>query len=458
MTKHGYSTTSPSVCIIGSGPAGFGITQYLLKNHATVKVDMVEKYPVPYGLIRYGVSPDHQNVKNCIHKYEKIAVNPRFSFFGNVAVGSVISLRQLIERYNAVVMCYGAQKTKLLKIPGEELGNVFTANQFVGWYNGVPEWSNLDPDLSCEEATIIGVGNVALDCARMLLKPVVTMKDIDLPSYTMDKLLQSNIKIVNIIGRRGPLQMACTRRELSEICDLDNIETIADHSVFTEEVKNALKIKDLKLRKTQRLVKYLNDVLNRNFSTTVSTGNSEKEFNIKLLRSPVEITGTNSVSSVVLRKNILSGPDAFNPVITSSEETETIGSGLVISCLGYDNEPLESDVALPFNQGRIENKHGKVDNFSSLYACGWCKSGAKGVLADTLNDSIVTGSTIVDDLNNITGSDIKDPNLCVLLKKKNIRYLTWDDWKTLDQFETRRGLSQGKIREKITSVDEMLNL
>lgn len=452
-----YVSTQPQVCIVGSGPAGFVLAQTLLKNNSSFKVDMFEKRPIPFGLIRYGVSPDHQDVKNCINGYTKTAESDRFSFFGNVEVGNDVTLTELCGAYHAVVLCTGAQAELKLGVPGEHLHNVLTSNQFVGWYNGVPEYQNLDFDLSGKTAVIVGVGNVALDVARLLFKSTEELQETDITNEALDKLSRSNITNIHIIGRRGPLQMACTRKELAEITDMPDVVTYVDSEHFSEAVEKALNVKDLKLRKYQRLVKYL-----QKKAVEKETHTLTKNFFVKFLRSPAHIMTKNgkSVSAISLRKREIAGDDAFNPTITDTEVFEKIQCDLIISCIGFANTPFTSDM-ICYKNGKIVQNKGQISLEKGLYTCGWCSHGPKGVLADSGNDSLLTGTTILSDLPSLLsnkcdchGSDV----ILDILKRKNVQLVEWKDWEKIDQTEISEGEKVGKIREKVLTHEEMLIL
>lgn len=445
------SRTQPRVAIIGSGPAGFGIAQYLLKNHKSMLVSMIEKNPVPYGLIRYGVSPDHQDVKNCINGYDKLAENPRFSFYGGIEVGKTISLEDVVNVFDGAVMCVGAQEPLNLDIPGENLQNVFSAKEFVGWYNGEDEHKDALPDLTGDTAVIIGVGNVALDCARMLLKPACHLKDTDITQHSFQSLEMNNIKNIVLVGRRGPLQMACTRRELSEITEIDHVETNVSSEYFTKDIKEALEIKNLKLRKTQRLVKHLLK------SAESYNPDAYSNFNIKLLRTPIEIHGEDKVESVSLQKNTILGGDAFSPEIIGSNDVETIPCSLIISAIGYSNKV--PDGRIPNENGRILTAKGRVEFPFPLYSCGWCRTGPRGVLGDTLNDCLLTGTNMLHDLESGTWRSIGEKqSLDALLMQKDILYYTWRHWKLIDAFEIESGAKHGKVREKVISLCDMATI
>ncbi|XP_076654152.1 NADPH:adrenodoxin oxidoreductase, mitochondrial isoform X3 [Halictus rubicundus] len=215
----------PKVCIVGAGPAGFYAAQQLLKTSGDVHVDVLEKLPVPFGLVRFGVAPDHPEVKNVIHTFEKTASNPRFQFIGNVNVGKDVSIQQLQEIYHAVLLTYGAEEDKQFNIPGENLENVISGRRFVGWYNGVPADSNLKLNLDVEEAVVLGQGNVAIDIARILLTPVDKLRTTDITSFALEQLSKSKVRKVSLVGRRGPLQAAFTIAELREIIKLDGCKT-----------------------------------------------------------------------------------------------------------------------------------------------------------------------------------------------------------------------------------------
>jgi len=449
------SAGKPHVCVVGSGPAGFALAQTLLKNNDLVQVDMFEKLPVPFGLIRYGVSPDHQDVKNCINGYSKTAESSRFSFYGNVNVGTDVTVENLLSAYHAVVLCHGSQGERNLRIPGSHLSNIFTSNQFVGWYNGHPEYQNINPDLSGRNAIMIGVGNVALDCARMLLKPVGDLHETDITSASLNSLSNSTIDNVHIVGRRGLLQMACTRKELSEICGLSDVATVIDSVHFSSELKSALKVKDLKKRKVQRLVKYLMKVAK---DGKASDSSLMKQFLVHLLMKPVEVLSEDgkSASAVKFQLNKLSG-DAFSPEIISTEDTVTLPCDLLISCIGYGQTAVQEPAA----KYTSKLQDGVVDMNAGLYSSGWCNIGATGVLADTSNDSLATGQRLLSHLPELM---TRKPDcqgftqISAVLGERGGKRFSWQDWEKIDSVETQKGALAGKVREKVTCVDEMFEI
>ncbi|XP_048467090.1 NADPH:adrenodoxin oxidoreductase, mitochondrial [Rhincodon typus] len=220
------------VCVIGSGPAGFYTAQHLLKYHESSVVDIYEKLPVPFGLVRFGVAPDHPEVKNVINTFSQTAHHNRCSFYGNVTVGKDISIEELKQAYHALILTYGAETNRMLNVPGENLLGVYSARTFVGWYNGLPENKNLNPELSSETVVVLGHGNVALDVARILLSPVDLLKKTDIAGHALEAIAASNVKRVLIVGRRGPLQVAFTIKELREMINLPGTRPLLNPSDF----------------------------------------------------------------------------------------------------------------------------------------------------------------------------------------------------------------------------------
>ncbi|XP_018544016.2 NADPH:adrenodoxin oxidoreductase, mitochondrial [Lates calcarifer] len=231
---------SPKVCIVGGGPAGFYTAQHLIKARQDVEVDIYERLPVPFGLVRFGVAPDHPEVKNVINTFTQTAKHTRCSFYGNVNVGKDVSVEELQRAYHAVVLSYGAEGNRSIGVPGEELTGVYSAKDFVGWYNGLPSCRELSPDLSCETAVILGQGNVALDVARVLLSPLDILKKTDITQPALEALTGSQVRRVLIVGRRGPMQVACTIKELREMVNLPDTRpemVVSDFEGVTEALK-----------------------------------------------------------------------------------------------------------------------------------------------------------------------------------------------------------------------------
>ncbi|XP_017893540.1 NADPH:adrenodoxin oxidoreductase, mitochondrial isoform X1 [Ceratina calcarata] len=443
-TKH----IVPKVCIVGAGPAGFYAAQQLLKGTNNIEVDILEKYPVPYGLVRFGVAPDHPEVKNVIHTFEKTASNPRFRFIGNVDVGKDVTIKELQELYHAVLLTYGAEEDKVFNIPGENLNNVISGRRFVGWYNGVPADSNLNINLDVEEAVILGQGNVAIDIARILLTPVDKLKNTDITSFALERLSRSKVRKVSLIGRRGPLHAAFTIAELREILKLDGCKTYwrADDFINVREVVSTLARPRKRL--TELMLKYLEEM-------SSDTKAATKELHPIFLRSPVQFLGTDRVHSVKLSINKLQGDDIHQQVAVSTGLFEEIPCGLAFRSIGYKSVAVESSLPFDAKLGRIINSGGKVQD--KLYAAGWIATGPMGVILSTMTNAFQVGALINKELL-ITGNKPGSVGLSRILDQRGRRVTTYNDWKKIDAVECERGEKLGKPREKIVDTNEMLEI
>ncbi|KAH0563627.1 NADPH:adrenodoxin oxidoreductase, mitochondrial isoform X1 [Cotesia glomerata] len=445
-----FKEAIPRVCIIGSGPAGFYACQQLLKLSENIHIDILERLPVPYGLVRFGVAPDHPEVKNVINTFEKIAKNSRVRFMGNINVGQDISVEELKDNYHAVLLAYGSDQDKLLGIVGEQLGNVISARKFVGWYNGVPSDKDLKINLNVEEAVIFGQGNVALDIARILLTPIDDLKKTDITSYALEELSQSKVKKIWLVGRRGPLQAAFTIAELREILKLQNCKTIWRSTDF-EKVKEYLP-------QLSRPKKRLMELMLNNLSPTFDDNNkinNKKLFAPIFYRGPKQIIGRDSVEKVVLSINDVVGLDFLTADAIPTCDEEEISCGLVFRSIG--SKSVQIDESIPFDpcRGLVINSHGKVQN--NLYAAGWAATGPIGVILSTMTNAFQTGNLIKQELN-VSDHKAGTKGLIKILEKKNIPIVTFENWEKIDKAERDRGKLLGKPREKIVDVAEMLKV
>lgn len=452
---------TPQICIVGSGPAGFYTAQHLLK-HTQAVVDIYEKLPVPFGLVRFGVAPDHPEVKNVINTFTQTAQSERCNFLGNVTVGRDVTVEELQKAYHAVVLSYGAEDRRELGIPGEKLQGVYSARDFVGWYNGLPGNRYLSPDLSSETAVILGQGNVALDIARMLLSPLELLKKTDVTQPALEALSQSRVKKVLLIGRRGPLQVAFTIKELREMINLPGTRPINDPSDF-QGLGNFLK--DLprpRKRLTELLVKSALEAPGEKESAR--RGQCNREWGLRFFRSPVAVLPSDDgkrAAGVRLSVTRLEG-SGESTVAVLTGETEDISCGLILSSIGYRSVPISPGVPFLPKQGIIPNSMGRVQGAPGLYCSGWVKRGPTGVIATTMTDSFDTAQTLLEDIKSeaLNLSDRRAGASAVreLLLLRGVQTVSFSDWEKIDAVETAQGLEVGKPREKILDTEEMLRL
>ncbi|CAF9938099.1 MAG: NADPH-adrenodoxin reductase [Alectoria fallacina] len=428
---------------------------------------MYECLPVPFGLVRFGVAPDHPDVKNCQDKFEQVASSPRFNFIGNIAIGKDLPLANLRPHYNAITFAYGATKDRKLGISSEDrLKGIYSARDFVGWYNGLPEHQALAPDLELgEEAVIIGQGNVALDVARTLLSHVDGLRKTDMTDQALNTLSKSRVKRVRVIGRRGPMQASFTIKEVRELLNLPSVsfEPI-DPALFPP---NATKLPRTPKRLTQLLVK----------GSSTPALQARKSWSLDFFLSPTSFNASNAtpctLSSLTFLRNEVKGPDIFASSATVSPTTSEIlyPTSLAFRSIGYKSEAIEGmkDLGIDFDERRgiIPNDlHGRITSLSEdgtgipgLYCSGWVKRGPAGVIANTMEDAFDTAESIAKDWENkepfMAGTNGWDA-LQEDAATKNLRPVSWDNWKRIDVAEKKRGKAKGKEREKFTSIPDML--
>ncbi|XP_039715234.1 NADPH:adrenodoxin oxidoreductase, mitochondrial isoform X1 [Pteropus medius] len=457
---------TPQICVVGSGPAGFYTAQHLLKHHARAHVDVYEKQLVPFGLVRFGVAPDHPEVKNVINTFTQTARSDRCAFYGSVVVGRDVTVPELREAYHAVVLSYGAESHQALEIPGEELPGVFSARAFVGWYNGLPEnretsLLQLAPDLSCDTAVILGQGNVALDVARILLTPPEHLEKTDITEAALGVLRRSRVKTVWIVGRRGPLQVAFTIKELREMIQLPGTRPILDPADFSG-------LQD-RIKEAPRPRKRLMELLLR--TATEKPGAQEaarqalasRAWGLRFFRSPQQVLPSpdgQQVAGIRLAITRLEGVGEATRAVPTGD-TEDLPCGLVLSSVGYKSRPIDPSVPFDPKLGIIPNVEGRVVDVPGLYCSGWVKRGPTGVIATTMTDSFHTSQTLLQDLKaGLLPSGPRPGYSAVeaLLRSRGVRPVSFSDWEKLDAEEVSRGQGAGKPREKLLDPQEMLRL
>ncbi len=461
MTLPGTTTDPLRVAIVGAGPAGYYAADHLLKQDGVVvEVDMIDRLPTPYGLVRAGVAPDHQKIKAVTAAFDKVAANPRFRFYGGVDFGRHISLADLGRHYHQVVFSTGAQTDRRMGIPGEDLHGSHPATEFVAWYNGHPDYRDCQFDLSQERAAVVGVGNVAIDVARILCRSPEELAVTDIADYALEALRKSRIKEVYLLGRRGPAQAAFTNPELKEVGELADADVLA----VPEEVElDPLSRADVERGQDRATLKKV-EIL-REYAQRKPSGKSKKLI-MRFLVSPVEISGDESgrVSALRLVRNRLEATQAGTLQAKATDQFETLPAGLVFRSVGYRGVPL---LGVPFHEswGVILNEAGRVLETDTkqpvvgVYAAGWIKRGPTGVIGTNKPDAAETVTCMMEDraAGRIQKPDEPDAAAAErMMRAHQPAYVSYQDWLKLNAVEVSRGRAAGRPRIKFTRVDEML--
>ncbi|HST36580.1 MAG TPA: FAD-dependent oxidoreductase [Allosphingosinicella sp.] len=425
------------IAVIGSGPAGYYSAEALQKAYGDeVRVDMIDRMPVPYGLIRFGVAPDHQSIKGVYKRYEKVALSDNVRFVGNVLVGRDVSIPELLELYDAVILATGAPDDRPIGVPGDDLPGVIGSAAFVGWYNGHPEFADLDPPLDVEAAAVIGNGNVALDVARILSKTPAEFVGSDIVAHAFGSLGNSAIGRIHILGRRGPHQIAMTPKELGELGHLENASPEVDPDDFPPVMDDAL------LEPGQRKsVTHLRDFADLE-------GGKPKTIVFDFFAKPVRIEGDGKVERLIVEKTKLDERGAA----IGTGETYAIDCGLVISCIGYKTPPIDG-VAYEEDRGRFANADGAIGG--GLYCVGWARRGPTGTIGTNRPDGYEVAERIHADLGPGNSRKAGRPGLDALLASRNVDIVTFRDWQRIEAAENARA-REGNPREKFVLIEEML--
>jgi ferredoxin--NADP+ reductase len=426
------------VAVIGSGPAGYYSAEALQKQYGLdVAIDMIDRMPVPYGLIRFGVAPDHQSIKAVSKRYEKVALSDNVRFVGNVTVGRDVSIPELLELYDAVILATGAPDDRPLEIDGGNLPGVVGSAAFVGWYNGHPDFVDLSPPLDVTAAAVIGNGNVALDVARILSKTRTEFAGSDIVGHALDALEGSAIRDVHVLGRRGPHQIAMTPKELGELAHLEDAVPRVEAADFPPEFDDAL------LEPGQRK----SVTLLREFQALEAV-TKRKTIHFDFFAKPVRIEGDGKVERLVVEATRL---DEANQAVGTGE-LYTIECGLVVSCIGYKTPPIEG-VPYEADRGRFANSEGRVGE--GLYCVGWARRGPSGTIGTNRPDGYAIADLIAADLSSPSGRKAGRAGLDQLLQRRGVGIVTFRDWQKIEAAEAARARA-GSPREKFTAVSEML--
>ena len=427
------------IAIIGSGPAGYYAAEAAQKKYGEeVAVDIIDRLPVPFGLIRTGVAPDHQSIKAVSRRYEKTNLGDNVRFVGNVTVGEDITVAELQQLYDAVVLATGAPHDRELDIPGSDLRGVIGSAAFVGWYNGHPDFRDLDPPLDARSVAIIGNGNVALDVARILAKTENEFVGSDIVGHALDALKSSQVEKITFLGRRGPHQIAMTPKELGELALLERARPVVEAEDFPDPGDDAML--EPGMRKS---VNHL-----RSFQIAAADAQHKPiEIVFDFFAMPVELQGEGRVERLIVEKTELDKD--LRSIGTG--ELYTLDCEMVISCIGYRTPPIEG-VPYEHGRGRFANSDGRI--LPGLYCVGWAKRGPSGTIGTNKPDGFAVVEMIDED---IGGSSRKAgrPGLDALLAERGVEAITFRDWKKIEEAEIARA-REGSPREKFTDIAEMI--
>lgn len=460
MSRPGTEAQPVRVAVIGAGPTGFYTAEQLLgRKDLVADVDMFDRLPTPYGLVRYGVAPDHQKIKSVTAVYDRTAAHPRFRFFGNVTYGTHLTLDDLTSHYHQIIFCTGAQADRPLGVPGEDLAGSYPATEFVAWYNGHPDYTGHRFDLEQEVVAVVGVGNVAVDVARILLRSTDELGRTDIADYALEALRGSRVKEVHMLGRRGPAQAAFTNPEIQELTELPH----ADATALREEIQldelSRAAVERTRDHTTMKKVEILQGVAAR------APQGKPRRLVLRFLVSPTELLNRNGhVHGMRLVRNRLEATAAGTLVARATGEAEDLPAGVVFRSVGYRGVPLPG---VPFNEkwGVILNEKGRIldpqtqEPRTGLYTAGWIKRGPTGVIGTNKPDAAETVANMRADLENgrlLSPDHPQAEAVDALVRARQPYAFSYADWQKLNEIEVARGRAAGRPRVKFTRVEDMV--
>jgi ferredoxin--NADP+ reductase len=460
MEPLGTSARPLRVAVIGAGPAGLYAADALLKKpDLVVTVDVFNRFPTPFGLVRDGVAPDHQSIKAVARVLDRTLADPRVRLFGNVTFGVDLHHKELKRLYDQIVYAVGAQADRRMSIPGEDLPNSHAAISFVGWYNGHPDYRELPVDLSCKRAVVVGNGNVAMDVARMLVTSPDALGRTDIADHALQALRRSQVREVVVLGRRGAAQASFTTPELRELGRLEGVDVVVDPGdLELDPASQAVVEED---RTARANLKHLREYAARTERT------AQRRIVLRFLASPVELVGRDGrITTLRAERNELAVDHYGGIRSRGTGRFDLIETGLVVRSIGYRTVPIEG---VPFDPATstVNNIAGQVvhpntgEVVAGEYVVGWAKRGPTGRIGNNKPDAISTVEVMVTDLPELKGirDDQRDPSRVeAALRRRGIDYTTYKDWQTLDGHELARGADQGRPRVKVTTVAEMLEV
>jgi ferredoxin--NADP+ reductase len=445
------------VAVIGSGPAGFYTTEHVLRQERPISVDLFDRLPTPFGLVRGGVAPDHPKIKSVTRVYEKVAAHPGFRFYGNVTVGRDLTVDDLARHYHAVVWAIGAEADRRLDIPGEDLAGSHTATEFVAWYNGHPDFRDRAFDLSQESAVVVGVGNVAMDVTRILASDPEELSRTDIATHALAALRESRVRTIHLLGRRGPAQAAFTNPELKEFGELPLADVVVRPADLALDPATRAALEANPDREAEKNLKTLQGFVERGLL------GRPRRIEIRFCTSPLRLEGDERVRRIILGSNRLVPGDRGVKAVPTGDE-EAVPAGLVFRSVGYRALPV---AGVPFDQVRavIPNDRGRVldgpggQAVPGSYVAGWIKRGPSGVIGTNKPDAAETAERLLEDAAQRllpVPADAAPDAVATLLRSRGVEVVTWPDWQALDAHETAAGKARGAPREKVTDTGEML--
>lgn len=445
------------VGIIGSGPSAFYAADALFKIQGLhVQIDMLDRLPTPYGLVRGGVAPDHQNIKAVVKVYQKTAAQDGFRFFGNVKVGRDLQVADLERLYHMLIWAVGAESDHKLGVPGEDLRGVHSATEFVGWYNGHPDFRDCEFDLqSARRVALVGNGNVAMDVARVLLREPDSLADTDIADHALATLRRSGVREVILLGRRGPAQAAFSPKEIEEIQALPGLDVVVRPEEAALDELSAAWV-ETQPRSAMRNVKFLAE------RAAAGEGSSDKKLRCRFLVSPVELLGQDGALQQVRIQHAVLEPDRTGtPRPKPVDRFETLAVDLLFKAIGYRGVPVPG-LSFDERKGIVPNADGRVLDQSGgavrrgHYVVGWAKRGPTGLIGTNSPDSKATVEKMAEDLGAGAvlapgGGDLAD-----VLRQRGVDFVSYQDWQRLDEWEQQEGGKRGRVRLKLPSIDEMM--
>ncbi len=450
------------VAVVGSGPSAFYAAEALFKvNGLHVRVDMFDRLPTPYGLVRGGVAPDHQKIKNVIRVYEKVAAQGGFRFFGNVKLGRDINVQDLVELYDQIVYAVGNESSRDLGIPGEDLRGVHSATEFVFWYNGHPDYRHLAFDLEgATRVAVVGNGNVAMDLTRILIKDPEQLRETDIADYALEALYRSRIREVILLGRRGPAQAAFSPKEIQEIAELPDSDTVVSSEDVVVDAVTAAWLEVGAPKSAQRNLAFLTEL------AANGEGNHAKKVRCSFLVSPLEIIGeAGRITAVRLERGRLYADETGTPRPRGTGQHHREEVQLLFKAIGYHGIEIPGvpfdprSGIIPNIDGRVVGNRGTKDIVPDQYVVGWAKRGPTGLIGTNSPDSKATVEAMVEDLRGRQAALLaagEEAAITALLAERGVDFVTYQDWKNLDQHELELGKAAGRVRQKLTSLEEIM--